>query len=43
MSYSPRHILSAIALLLAIVSLFAPHYPLVTVAVVLLSIAQFLP
>jgi hypothetical protein len=43
MNYSPKHIISAIALLLGVLSLIWPSYPLTGVAVILLAIANFLP
>lgn len=43
MNVSPKHILSAVALLLGVCSLIWPNYPLCGVAVVLLAVANFLP
>lgn len=43
MPTSPKHILSAVALLLGICALIWPNYPLCAVAVVLLAVANFLP
>jgi hypothetical protein len=43
MPYSIKHILSAIALLLAVFGLIWPNYPLTTVAVVLLAVSNFTP
>lgn len=43
MTTSPKHILSAVALLLGIFGLIWPNYPLCGVAIVLLAVANFLP
>lgn len=43
MNASPKHVLSAVALLLGVCSLIWPSYPLCCVAIVLLSVANFLP
>ena len=40
---TPHHVLAGIALILAVISIIWPGYPLLAVSVILLAIAEFLP
>lgn len=40
---TPQHILAVLALIFAVLSFVWPSYPLLSVAVILLAIAAFLP